>query len=296
MAEEHCANCDAPLHGPYCHRCGQQDLDLDRPFFGMAREWLDHLLALDARLWRTLGPLVARPGWLTVEYLAGRRVRYVLPLRLYLFASVAMFLALAWGGYSIVQRTSGDGVAVTIREAPGERPPDASAESAPPTGAAPSAAAAAEGDEGWLGERLGRFLGQPEEVVNDIYRRRLAQTLILLVFVFALFTRALWWRPHRHYFPHLVFSMHVHAAAFLGIVATTALGAMADRLGVGLVARSLRLALLVYLFVYLFLALRRVFGRGRLATAWRFLALGVAYLVALALTLLATMILAAWTP
>jgi hypothetical protein len=60
----------------------------------MAAGVADDLLSLDARIVRTLRGLLFRPGFLTSEYLAGRRVGYVPPFRLYLLVS-AVNLALA---------------------------------------------------------------------------------------------------------------------------------------------------------------------------------------------------------
>src|SRR5690606_20936583 len=40
---------------------------------------------------RTLWPLLAKPGYLTLEYLAGRRVRYVSPFRLFFFIAIVTF-------------------------------------------------------------------------------------------------------------------------------------------------------------------------------------------------------------
>ncbi len=43
-------------------------------------------------------PLLINPGWLTKEYIIGRRVRYISPLRMYIFISLIFFLVLSWGG------------------------------------------------------------------------------------------------------------------------------------------------------------------------------------------------------
>lgn len=89
-----CCNCGDPLAGRYCARCGQRDLDLDRPLGELLADWLGAVVAFDSRLLRTLGPLLMRPGFLTREFLAGRRVRYVDPVKLYLAISlVATLLA-----------------------------------------------------------------------------------------------------------------------------------------------------------------------------------------------------------
>ncbi len=87
--ERLCPNCSAALNGPYCSSCGQRQVDLDQPFRDLAAEAMESFLSFDARILRTLGPLVTSPGWLTVEFLAGRRVRYVHPFKLY-FAFLAL--------------------------------------------------------------------------------------------------------------------------------------------------------------------------------------------------------------
>ncbi len=90
-----CRNCGAPLLGEFCHVCGQPQRSPVRHFATLVEDMVDNLLNLDNRTWRTLVPLYLKPGHLTVEYLKGRRVRYVAPLRLYLFLSVIAFIAVA---------------------------------------------------------------------------------------------------------------------------------------------------------------------------------------------------------
>lgn len=55
---------------------------------------LDTLFEYDNRIWRTLAPLYFRPGRITVDFLSGRRMRYVLPFRLFFVLSVLAFLTL----------------------------------------------------------------------------------------------------------------------------------------------------------------------------------------------------------
>ncbi len=86
-----CQNCGAPLLGPHCYRCGQPVDGLVRHFSSIAGDFLDSVLNIDARVLRTLWPLFARPGCLSCEYFAGRRVRYVSPVRLFVFLSIVTF-------------------------------------------------------------------------------------------------------------------------------------------------------------------------------------------------------------
>jgi hypothetical protein len=86
-----CRNCDAPVSGHYCANCGQETRVVLPTFGTFMREAAGRYVALDGRMWRTLGGLVARPGFLTLEYLQGRRRRYIRPARLFLVLYLLLF-------------------------------------------------------------------------------------------------------------------------------------------------------------------------------------------------------------
>jgi hypothetical protein len=67
-----------------------------RPLSSMLHDVADTIFNIDSRIFRTLFPLYFRPGYLSNEYFAGRRVRYVTPFRLYFFLSIAAFLLIQW--------------------------------------------------------------------------------------------------------------------------------------------------------------------------------------------------------
>jgi Protein of unknown function (DUF3667) len=92
--EPSCRNCGAPAPGAYCPACGQETQKRLPKFTQFLREAAGRYVALDGRLWRTLIPLLFRPGFLTREYLAGRRRRYIRPARLFLVASLFLFAVL----------------------------------------------------------------------------------------------------------------------------------------------------------------------------------------------------------
>ena len=94
-AESPCLNCGTPMLGEFCYRCGQPKKGMIRHLPGLIADFFDSVFNLDTRTVRTLGPLLTKPGFLSTEYFAGRRTRYVTPLRLYLFMSVIAFLAVA---------------------------------------------------------------------------------------------------------------------------------------------------------------------------------------------------------
>jgi len=89
-----CENCGQPLYGEHCYACGQWTKGLVRHFSSILGDFFDTILNIDSRVLRTVWPLFTKPGYLTLEYLAGRRVRYVTPMRLYLFLSIIAFFAM----------------------------------------------------------------------------------------------------------------------------------------------------------------------------------------------------------
>ncbi|PCO04972.1 DUF3667 domain-containing protein [Microbulbifer flavimaris] len=89
-----CANCGEPLQGRFCHACGQSRDGMIRRFSNVLSDFLNTVFALDSRLVRSLVPLYFRPGFLTAEYVAGRRIRYVGPVQLFVFLCITAFFAL----------------------------------------------------------------------------------------------------------------------------------------------------------------------------------------------------------
>lgn len=87
-----CGNCGTELLGETCYRCGQPTKGLVRQFSSIMGDFLDTVLNIDTRVFRTIGPLIYKPGFLTQEYFSGRRIRYVSPVRLFFFLAVLTFL------------------------------------------------------------------------------------------------------------------------------------------------------------------------------------------------------------
>lgn len=86
-----CANCETEMVGAFCHACGQK-AHLHDKLKHLVEEFAEGIAHFDGRLWRTLPLLAFNPGKLSHEWMAGRRVRYVAPLHLFLFAVFLLFL------------------------------------------------------------------------------------------------------------------------------------------------------------------------------------------------------------
>jgi hypothetical protein len=87
----HCENCGSSLSGHYCSRCGQAAIDYRRSIGHVLIDVLNEFLNWDSRFFASIGLLIAKPWQLTNEFVQGKRVRHVHPLRLYLLASILFF-------------------------------------------------------------------------------------------------------------------------------------------------------------------------------------------------------------
>lgn len=95
-ASSTCLNCQTALvpGARFCSQCGQDTANHPPSLVEFVHEFVSHYIAVEGTLWKSLWGLMARPGFLTREYLAGRKQRYVLPLRLLLTLGLLFFLAL----------------------------------------------------------------------------------------------------------------------------------------------------------------------------------------------------------
>jgi Protein of unknown function (DUF3667) len=103
---ETCLNCHAPLHGDFCNMCGQKDSDYRRPYWTFLEDVTDNLLSPDSRIWRTLAVLALLPGAMTRDYIAGKRARYLPPIRFFLVSIIVFFFTVSIFDVAIVKFTS----------------------------------------------------------------------------------------------------------------------------------------------------------------------------------------------
>ena len=300
-----CANCGAVLTGPYCAQCGQHVADYHRSVWRFVSDFFDNSFSWDNRLLRTLEPLFVQPGLLTREFMAGRRVRYVHPLRLFLFTS-ALCLTLLQFNYNHrgkPHKHSG----VTAKTAPefkwvaGDTPKPAAASDADENEAdatrksadsPPPKSLDADND---LGQRISQAVNsqivknggeeRTNKVISAEVQRKLSWVALALLPVFALFLQAMYRRQDSFYFGHLVFSLHYHTFLLFFWTAYVYAEIVASELPLNwLTGLCLRLSLLLPLF-YLFMALRRVYGGSSQLTFGKALVIGSMHLLTIFISL-----------
>lgn len=89
---EVCLNCGSHNVENYCAQCGQKAQATRQPLKVFLSDVVESLLNIDNRWLKTIKDLFIKPGKVTLEYIEGKRVQYLSPLRIYLSISVIYFL------------------------------------------------------------------------------------------------------------------------------------------------------------------------------------------------------------
>lgn len=90
-ANKECLNCGYLVQKRYCSNCGQENTETRQSFGHLVRHFFEDLTHYDSGFWKTIRYLLFRPAFLTKEFLAGKRIQYVPPVRLYIFISFLCF-------------------------------------------------------------------------------------------------------------------------------------------------------------------------------------------------------------
>jgi hypothetical protein len=112
----------------------------------------------------------------------------------------------------------------------------------------------------------------------------------VLVPLFALFLKFMYLFKRRLYMEHLLVALHSHAFIFLSLLLLTGAALVRDTWGEGRAWLATSMdwaswAMAWWLPAYLFIAQKRIYGQGWIATAFKFSVVGVAYTVLLAVGL-----------
>ena len=261
-----CANCGAPLDGPYCRQCGQA-AHLHRTLLHLTEEVLHGVVHFDAKGWRTLPLLIMQPGLLTRRYIDGQRTRYVSPLALFLFCVFLMFFV-----FSLV----GDGAPATTPARRAEIKAQLAEEIAGSDQEVGPGAAQAPGDT-WeayaqhlhvhtgfasLDAKVHQALGNPDlflyKLKNLGYKFSFLLIPISLPFLWLMFIG----HPSIAVYDHAVFSLYSLSFMALLFVAAVLLSAI----GLGAIGSFMVIGVPP---LHMYRQLRGTYGLGKFGALWR---------------------------
>lgn len=215
-----CPNCanrfDADFK--YCPECGQINKKINLGFRHILSELLSANFNLDSKIFVSLKLLITKPGFLTREYLAGRRTKYITPIRLYLVISVFYFFiaALNFGNKEGVVKWNDDNI-VTSENQDSIKLENVVDIIKNDTLTVDNDTIADEFDviEETVIEKS-RILGTEsgKNMFNNLFRKYISTGMFALIPLTALI---FFWVFHKgtYYFEHLIFSFHLQSVIFL---------------------------------------------------------------------------------
>ena len=262
-----CKNCGAAVTGKYCSHCSQP-ADVHLPStHELIHDALEGITHSDSRLWRTLRLLWFKPGALTQEYIAGRRMSYLPPFRLYLIVSVAYFFIASFVHHDMVILSFSDDNPKQVN------PKEFNC------------------DQVNMGTELGfpqldpRFKRVCEdgaanngEKIKHLMAGAVSKAMFVFLPLIAWLSMLFYWRPRYPFAVHWLFFLHLHAFFFSVAILTQTLDLLEKAWGpLKYPAGLIKFALFWTLIVYALKALRRIFNNSWPLTLAKGLGLTLVY-------------------
>lgn len=272
-----CANCHAPLTGPFCAACGQPCGTGHRSVVHLLKGLIEDIASFDSRILRTARALMLQPGELTRAFREGRTQPYVPPVRLYLFVSLLFFLILSVSGLAPMQfatEQGPNGAEPTVVFFSRLQPPSALAP-LKGLGQKLKSEGVDVGADSVVGQGLHditqKLFANPA-TLNATMTAWIPRALFALLPLFALLLQLVFWGQRKTFYfvDHLVFSLNFHSFGF----ALLLVGALAAQF-----LPAIPVLVIAALALHLFLAMRRVYRQGWVATGVKFALLGAVYVL-----------------
>ncbi len=278
---ELCPNCGQSLQGQYCAVCGQNQRGIDRFFASILNEAFENLFSRDSRPGKTLFALFFKPGFLSVEYFAGRRARYVPPVRLYLISSLLFFFILS------VQNLGHSDEAVLINS-------DETATAGDDSWKSDLQSSIADIEFDFLSAQTNQKLSsalasQANKAVALLesdpaqlsaqFQELIPQIMFFLLPVFALVLKGVYVFRRHYYTEHLILCLHNHSFLFIALLLGTLLESM-ELVSIEIIATLAELTgyvLVVWIVLYMYLAMRVYYRQGHMLTFSKFVVLIMSY-------------------
>ncbi len=273
--DQTCLNCGSAVTLRYCSVCGQENIEPHDNFVGMVTHFLEDLFHFDSKFFTTTKYLFLRPGFLSIEYSAGKRASYFHPIRMYLFTS-ALFFFIFFAFF-----------------APGEIKEVSSHPSAPKgvhqkidnRNYAPE-----NGESIWFFESLRKKMLEIASADNsdhlvsgiiDKFLHKLPYLLFLSLPLYAFYLSLIYRRLKLvFYSDHGVFLIHIYIFTFILLLLMMFLLLLLPRLGLD-IAWLIFYGLSLYASVYVYLAMLRFYRQNWFKTLLKFMLFNMLSLVSL---------------
>lgn len=329
--EKNCLNCNARVFGRFCHVCGQENIEPKETAWGLVVHFFNDITHFEGKFITSLRYLFFRPGYLTAEYIRGRRASYMNPVRMYVFTSAFFFILF----FSFFAGSTKDpevfkltepkkkGVSLTTPASKSKAKQDVlnQADTKVDSAILEKVFDIADSSSTWLlqdsvasisksgkkkevkyktmaeydaaqkklppeqrdswfewvfkrrlilvDERYGGDLSKFNRALFDHAMHSLPKVLFISLPLFAMLLSLLYMRRKQFYYvAHLIFTIHLFVFAFLMLLLIFAHDKLLSATGWG--SGWITAALWIYLFIYLYKAMRRVYQQGRAKTLLKY--------------------------
>jgi hypothetical protein len=329
--ENNCLNCGAELQGHFCHVCGQENLEIKESFGHMMNHAVSDYFHFDHQFFHTLKPLLFKPGFLTNEYMAGHRVQYLHPVKMYIFISVVYFLLAFKGGHKLVSfgadPKTNKAVTESIRKdinsdttlSPAEKKRALHyAQAGQRYGVSDNSRLFTDDGDSTLAQYTAKQATKAPKDRDNFFERTLTTSFLqynekyghnakeqfeediqhnipkmmfVMLPLFALILGLSFYKSRKFYVEHLIFAFHFHCFFFL-FAGIMMLIAMPFPVG-GVVDQCVNLVAVLYSTWYLYRALRVVYHRSRVRTITKEIGLAFSYAICLLVGIVAVTLITA---
>jgi len=222
-----CLNCEEPLQGKYCSSCGQENIPENVHLKTVFSDVIDDYFTIDSKIITSLVPLLFRPGFLSLEYFAGRRVRYVKPFRIYILSSLLFFFLFFMNQGSFVDSTDAE-LPPNVLTQPDSLVTAMDLDSTISSNSfnftiddeADADSTELSAFERFLVKRTERFEDMDDEEMDagfsSFFRNNIPKVMFVLLPVFAGLLKLFFRKKRPYYLEHFIFSLHLHSFCFVG--------------------------------------------------------------------------------
>ncbi len=302
-----CLNCGTLVIGKYCHNCGQENKDPKESLWQLLSHFFSDITHFDGKIFSSIKDLVLKPGFLSNEYLLGKRASYLNPIRMYLFTSFIFFLVF-FSLYKADENTFGiqtgkanfdKADSLQLRELSSEfnnGKPLTNEAVKKDLGVAKisiqpsiyksikeydSLIKAGVVKDNWLVRKLTHKSLEIDEKypenkgaaiakIVDKFQHSIPQMLFILLPLFALCLKLLYSRHKNYYYTdHAIFTIHFYIFVFIELLVIFGISKIQDLTG-ALWLQYINLALVFVLLFYLYKSMRNFYKQNRFKTILKY--------------------------
>ncbi|WP_439880302.1 DUF3667 domain-containing protein [Pontibacter sp. MBLB2868] len=309
-SENNCLNCNATIPDKFCTSCGQENLELHENFFHLVLHSIGHYFHFESKFFKSIAPLLTKPGSLTKEYFAGKRASHLNPVSMYIFISILFFTLFTANTHINRKDILKEDTAEEITVANAETEKDKTTTGNPESKKAADLLNKDQSVKGSAGKRTDakvptaveagsenkkrpsitiggnnivtntlqtKFREVLDDDVNsELFQNKLLSHLPKIMFIllplFALILKLVNRRSRKYYTEHLIYSIHVHSFLFLFGSILIVLKWMLP-----FISGLIQFAGFLIVTWYIYRSMRNYYGSKRWRTVYKFLLLALSY-------------------